>query len=434
MGNWRVQMRPASFRGVPFHVEAAERAGGRKTVVHEYPQRDTPFVEDLGRKGRGFQIDGYINGDDVLDQMDRLLAALEQPGPGALDHPYYGQIFVSAQNYKSRFTKTDGGYGLVSMEFVETVRESPAPSIGGSPLASIDDVADAAHDGAAQSLILNSSRYTLSGTTAVPSLTVTRKPLPGFSFRSLSGLVTSWGSTVQTAMRPVASGADALASIQREIVSLTVNATGLVRSPVLLATRIGTMLKTTALLWPRTSSLGVSALLSAWSFVSSTQAPTGTTPTRTTERGNYTALDQYLRQVTVIEAARQAVIAAGTPALVTTSTGSLSSVGQYDTYEAAVATRDAVLAAIDVEAARAADDAYAALVTVRAAVAAGVPAPTDALPHLVSVTLQQSTPALAVAYRLYEDLALSDDLVARNRVRHPLFVPGSVPLQVRSHA
>ena len=45
-------LRPASFRGVSFQVDVASLSAGRRVQVHEYPQRDQPWVEDLGRATR----------------------------------------------------------------------------------------------------------------------------------------------------------------------------------------------------------------------------------------------------------------------------------------------------------------------------------------------------------------------------------------------
>ena len=39
---------PASWRGVPFHGLSGELRFGRRPVVHEYPFRDSVWVEDLG--------------------------------------------------------------------------------------------------------------------------------------------------------------------------------------------------------------------------------------------------------------------------------------------------------------------------------------------------------------------------------------------------
>lgn len=49
--SWTDRLQPASFRGVAFKVDGDDLQIGRRTVVHEYPGRDTPSVEDMGRDG-----------------------------------------------------------------------------------------------------------------------------------------------------------------------------------------------------------------------------------------------------------------------------------------------------------------------------------------------------------------------------------------------
>ncbi|MGG2139903.1 DNA circularization protein [Symbiopectobacterium sp. RP] len=94
MMNWKEQLRPASFRGVPFQVEDDEGTFGRRVQVHEYPNRDKPYTEDLGRATRRFTISAYLVGDDFFEARDRLIVAIDTPGPGTLVHPYYGEIAV----------------------------------------------------------------------------------------------------------------------------------------------------------------------------------------------------------------------------------------------------------------------------------------------------------------------------------------------------
>ena len=43
-------LRPASFRGVAFEVGSHSESGGRRVELHEYPLRDAPYAEDLGKK------------------------------------------------------------------------------------------------------------------------------------------------------------------------------------------------------------------------------------------------------------------------------------------------------------------------------------------------------------------------------------------------
>ena len=54
------------------------------------------------------------------------------------------------------------------------------------------------------------------------------------------------------------------------------------------------------------------------------------------------------------------------------------------------------------------------------------------LPRVRSVILPCVTPALVAAYRIHADAARADEIVSRNRVRHPGRVPGGVPLEVLS--
>ena len=83
---WRENLVPAAFRGVPFFVERHQsQAAGRRVQVHEYPGRDLPWPEDLGRRTREFEIDGYVVGDDYFAARDALLDACDRPGPGGLD-------------------------------------------------------------------------------------------------------------------------------------------------------------------------------------------------------------------------------------------------------------------------------------------------------------------------------------------------------------
>ena len=56
------ELRRASFRGVPFEVTSSDFKVGRRTQTFEYPQRDTPFTEDLGRSKRTITLTAYVIG------------------------------------------------------------------------------------------------------------------------------------------------------------------------------------------------------------------------------------------------------------------------------------------------------------------------------------------------------------------------------------
>lgn len=116
---WRDQLRPASFRGVGFKIETGARGGGRRQAVHEFPKRDEPYTEDMGRRARKFQINAYLVSPDYFAERDALIAALEQEGPGLLIHPTFGEFTVSVDTYNAVERKTAGGYVEIDIQMVE---------------------------------------------------------------------------------------------------------------------------------------------------------------------------------------------------------------------------------------------------------------------------------------------------------------------------
>lgn len=118
----------ASFRGQMFHVENTGLSSGRRTVVHEYPKRDKPYSEDMGRYARRFQVSGYLiyRPSNPLyvytEQRVRLYAALEQEDAGALIHPVFCPppgMLVMCERFSVAESRERGGYTQFEMQFVE---------------------------------------------------------------------------------------------------------------------------------------------------------------------------------------------------------------------------------------------------------------------------------------------------------------------------
>jgi prophage DNA circulation protein len=105
----------------------------------------------------------------------------------------------------------------------------------------------------------------------------------------------------------------------------------------------------------------------------------------------------------------------------------------------AMADRDRLAAALDAAGERAAtlgwDDAWRALAALRAATLAEIAARAAPLPRLRRLTLPAPLPASLLAYDLdAEDIgqvfARGEQIAARNRARHPGFLPASAPIEV----
>jgi prophage DNA circulation protein len=114
--NWRDRLLPASFRGVGFWIDQAKTPVGRKGQLHEYPQRDLPYFEDLGQQAKTHDLTAFIIGADCLEQRDKLLKALEQ-GSGELVHPWLGRLQVKVGECDMTHTRQDGGLVTFNLKF-----------------------------------------------------------------------------------------------------------------------------------------------------------------------------------------------------------------------------------------------------------------------------------------------------------------------------
>lgn len=116
---WRDELRTASFRGVRFHVEQGTIVAGRRLARHEYPQRDVPYLEDMGRKAREYKVEAYVIGADYMVARDDLLAAIEKSGPGQLVHPWHGTLNVTVSDCQLTESTQHGGFAKFGLTFIE---------------------------------------------------------------------------------------------------------------------------------------------------------------------------------------------------------------------------------------------------------------------------------------------------------------------------
>lgn len=406
MSDWRKDLRKvtvggrkdligASFRGVGFFVESSERSGGRRTVVHEFPLRDDPFVEDLGRGARKFPVTGYVIGDDYIVQRDALLVALEDTaGPGELVHPYHGVRRAICASVSVRETKTEGGMATFAIEFIESPAQAPTPT---------EVVDDASKVAASAAKAVVATRAEL-----VERFSAAR--MPAFALASAESALTRAADGLQAKLAPVVSGAQELAALAGRVSQITAEASSLVRQPgdAFDAVRAAiTGLVDAALAAPEAV---LDALLEAYT-VDLGPPVVVTTATRERELANQLAITGALRRAIAIEAARIAPIV------------------PYASIEEANAARDRVAAQLEEQAAGAGDTAYPALVTLRSDVLRAVPGAAT-LASVVTVTRRVAIPSLLLAYQLYGSVDQEADIIARNNISHPGFVAGD--LQVLS--
>jgi prophage DNA circulation protein len=143
-GDWRQNLQPGSFRGIPFLCRDVSNPAGQRLAKFEFPDSDQPQVQPLGRGIKTWRLQLYVAGDDYMDQRDALEQALDQDGPGTLVHPYRGQLQVYAEfPCPIKELSEKGRAAFFECNFVEEggpAQPTPSPDTASIAFDAADDV------------------------------------------------------------------------------------------------------------------------------------------------------------------------------------------------------------------------------------------------------------------------------------------------------
>lgn len=414
-------LRPASFRGVAFEVESHSESGGRRVELHEYPLRDTPYAEDLGKKAGKWQIEAFlVNGKSgYAERRDKLREALNASGPGTLIHPYLGELSVSVDGYSLKETTREGGYCTFSISFVEA-GQPVEPDVEKDTAANVLDKEEAAKEAATAGFL---DEY-------MPLL----EDLEGLAGKvpALLSEATAFLGTPLSILSRAQSAASSVLALPDRLASRILGYLGTIRQLGGIATSGLKMNALTALLGKKSAGTASSWLVTSNGVIAGIVGETSWPQAGGGSIGGGTPSPETLGVVASTVANR-----AETPLIDLIAAGAVieaaieSADADYGTADEALASRDAVIDAIDeVQRANCSDAVFTALSELAVAVNEDLTTRGAELPKLGSATLFMSMPALAASYRLYGDVGQADAIVARNRIRHPGRVPGGVPLEV----
>ena len=465
--SWIDKLQDASLRGIPFKVEEDEATFGRRVQVHEYPNRDKPWAEDLGRATRRFSIQAYLIGDDFFEQRNRLIEAIEKPGACTLVHPFYGEMTITVDDaVRISHSLSEGRMCRVSFSFIEA-GELSFPTAGlatGQKLSSsvsflddaissafgafgMDGMPDFLQDGVLDeasgmfSNVTSAFQYVDSGISAASRLlqgdlsVLLKPPSSGMSF--VNRLQTMWragsrltgnasdlkamikgltGVTVDSGLAPrgvwnTDSKTAQTQTIQRNYVAQAVRTTAISEAAAAVTSlpqpvnRALTRQQDT--LQPvRVSHPAVSNIQPA-SVTGNVSATAATFASAAAPSG-------------AASVSQSSVTNASASAGVTSSTES----GAVITWDDLAQVRESLNEAIDREMERVSDDGlYQALVTVRTDLNRDISARLEQVERMTERTPAQVTPALVLAADWYDSASRAGDITARNGIRHPGFVP-----------
>lgn len=383
---WQDELRPASFRRVAFHVDVATTSAGRRLARHEYPQRDTPYLEDMGRKAREYKVEAFLVGPEYMAERDALLGAIEEAGPGQLVHPYLGTQLVTVSDFELTESTASGGYAKLVITFVEAGRqqEPKASADTQTVLVHTIDDADTAFETDFAEAFGVADMPEFVATDALDSIN-SLLAVPGMSLGNLAW-VRADPASVLTALLPEnlsASLADP-GALARGILSLVHNIT----NPLALLDFSLPLAESPATASRRAINTNRAALVNLVMAAASSRRIDAIA-----QAGAETVNDARI--------ARTEIVARTDAVLLDEATGQ-----------------------------RTAD----AMVQLRTDAIAHFAAMTPTLPRLVSITPQAVRPTVVAAHDFYGDTwldaAREEELISRNAIRHPGFVPAGYPLQV----
>lgn len=392
---WQDELREASFRGAAFVVSTAGGDLGRRVAEHDYPQRDEGWTEDLGRRRRELRVTGWVSGPDYMVARNAVLRAVELPGPGKLVHPFHGEQAVVCKEHSYEESAEAGGMCTFSFVFVEPGRLAfPEGFVGASLVA---DVADLAQLASLADFLSIFDLLLWPGEVFLAALEACRSIVQGVR-KAIFG--PAWKLVAQ--FDQIGATIDAL---QRDLEQL-------VNEPGELARRFEEVL---GLVDDRAQAQAVLGTLASPDVEVTVPGP-GTPSQRQIAR-NAKAVETFVRRTALVRVARLAV--AEEPA----------------SLDDAVVLRDLVAGLLTAEAEAVggetleADELFEALTDLRTAVVEAIDAASVDRARLRTVTPAAPVPSLVLAWDLYGDVSREGEILARNRVAHPAFVPAA-PLQV----
>ncbi|WP_438278074.1 DNA circularization N-terminal domain-containing protein [Nitrobacter sp.] len=389
--DWLKTLWAASFKGVPFKVERDAEGAGRRIRVHEFPMRDDPYLEDLGEARRDFDVLAYVASDSADSDAAALIAVCAARGAGVLVLPSHGPVTVRCLTADRRRDKDRHGYIAIGMRMV---REGFASALASSAM--LANLTFAAADTAAVA----------AGVAFSSSVKVAAQP--GFVAAAAVSAVQDDLAALE-AVRTTEQVDPPASAAQRNAIQAAFDAApeAIASDPAVVAQTIVTIARALGDAMRPADAVRAFDGLSQDAPVT---RPQGRTASALTASGNIAAADLTLR-IAALTAYCEAIVRtplADRPSAITLR----ANVADYIEAELDRLTSDQI-------------DLYRAMTALRDATIDFLSRAILDLAPVVTVEANLSMPSLFWAWRLYADPSRSSELVGRNRVVHPSFMPAT---------
>ena len=397
-----MNVRPASFKGIPFGVESTEVAGGHNFAIHSFPggtedSPRSPYPEPTGRKGREYPVEAFIVDDDYEAHRDALIAACERGEAGELVHPYYGTLQVVCEAFRVRESGGEQRVARFSLKFIEAgaaPQPTQVPDVVSGLFATVSAALEAFNDAFEE------------------AFSVTDRP--SFVVDKAIELLADAADLTEKATSGFLTQAQNIEDLSYKIRNFKADLKDLVNTPAELALRMSDAMASLTSLLPDGDRKEIAAGYSSlFLYGEDLPAVAETTANREQEAANQQAIQDFVRRTAIVYAVQEAAQA------------------EYESFDQASAARTVLSDAIDEQLETTVDDeAFQQLVNMRAQVVSTIPPVEEDLPRLVPFTPLDTVPAVVLAYDLYKSLDLEQAIILRNRISHPGFIPGGRELQI----
>jgi len=395
MADWKDKYLQGSFRGVEFKTLSHEKKGGRRKVIHEFPQRDVSRSEDMGKKIGEFSLDLYVLGDDYFAQRDALMEALDAEGSGELIHPYLGHLIVQSGEYTLSETTDEGRIGRFRTNFSEAGKTKfPQPDIDATQL-TLDNAAAVQEN--SKSFFENAFSVANSAAHVIEAAS-----------NDLNTLADQLEGAVKKITEPVANLTFAISNFKADISALA-------KLPGELADRIEGMFTSLVDEFtddPKTAQKVLGVFVGN---LSSAFVPTVTNTASSQKiNGNQQAIINLGEQQSLSHESSTAVES------------------DYVSAQESINVRDKIFGNLDLHLEKDGldDDLFQSIKDLQSSIAKALP-PSN-LGELISFTPKATEPAIVIAHKLFQDLDKEQEIIDQNNIEHPGFVEGGQSIEVSS--
>jgi prophage DNA circulation protein len=401
-----MEYRSASFRGIEFKISGNRNwTSGRRLQIHEYPNRDIPYAEDLGKKSESYSIKAFVIGEDYRVKRDELRKACLDGGIGTLIHPDYGSIEVRCDSISVNENSEQRGMAVFDLVFIEAGEKAV-------PVISSD----------LSSSVIGSAEKLLSATMKDFSKNFARPARA----EEITKLTENISDNFLTILNNISTGFDYDTKSKQDTVSimnkitdtislanqLKNNADNLLNTPSELVLQLNTVMSVIQSLVDNQ----VEAFRTIRNLNINTKASEKISNSDVDEKYRTQQLEQMTKQIAITKEAETIpnIVYNNADEAKSTLESFLTDVEEIELFE-------------DIEPS---NEILQYLKEIKETVIKYIREMILRLPHIKEVKLTDKTPSLVLAYDLYQDLSRADEICKRNKIQYPAFIPANKELKV----